>query len=83
MNQGSTGGIGPGSYRAPENAASERIESSVGGKVVRHLVIPAALYILIGAIDRTNVGFAALEMNKALGLSGTQYGFGAGVLFVG
>lgn len=62
---------------------ADALESSVGGKVIRRLVIPAALYILIGAIDRTNVGFAALEMNRALGLSGTQYGFGAGVLFVG
>lgn len=61
----------------------EAMERSVGGKVIRRLVIPAALYILIGAIDRTNVGFAALEMNRELGLSGTQYGFGAGVLFVG
>lgn len=64
-------------------ASDAALEISIGGKVIRRLVIPAALYILIGAIDRTNVGFAALEMNKALGLSGTQYGFGAGVLFIG
>ena len=37
----------------------------------------------MGSIDRTNVGFAALQMNESLGLSATQYGFGAGVLFVG
>ncbi|MCX7282503.1 MAG: MFS transporter, partial [Novosphingobium sp.] len=61
----------------------EALERSVGGKVIRRLVIPAALYILVGAIDRTNVGFAAIDMNRALGLSATQYGFGAGVLFVG
>lgn len=59
------------------------MENAIGGKVIRRLVIPSALFILIGAIDRTNVGFAALEMNKDLGLSATQYGFGAGVLFVG
>lgn len=40
-------------------------------------------FILIGSIDRTNVGFAALQMNSDLGLSGTQFGFGAGILFVG
>ncbi|MCY1673016.1 MFS transporter [Novosphingobium sp. SL115] len=68
---------------ATQSAADRMLETSVGAKVIRRLVIPAALYILIGAIDRTNVGFAALEMNRALGLSGTQYGFGAGVLFVG
>lgn len=62
---------------------ADALEHSVGGKVIRRLVIPAALFILIGAIDRTNVGFAAIDMNRALGLSATQYGFGAGVLFVG
>ncbi|HQS70117.1 MULTISPECIES: MFS transporter [unclassified Novosphingobium] len=64
-------------------AHDEALESSVGTKVIRRLVIPAALFILVGAIDRTNVGFAAIDMNRALGLSATQYGFGAGVLFVG
>jgi len=65
---------------APE--ASD-IEARIGAKVILRLVVPCAFYILIGAIDRTNVGFAALDMNRALGLSSTQYGFGAGVLFVG
>jgi ACS family tartrate transporter-like MFS transporter len=59
------------------------VAARVGAKVIRRLVIPCALYILIGAIDRTNVGLAALQMNRSLGLSSAQYGFGAGVLFVG
>ncbi|WP_374281069.1 MFS transporter [Novosphingobium sp.] len=59
------------------------IEASVGRKVLWRLVLPCALYILIGAIDRTNVSFAALQMNADLGMSGTQYGFAAGVLFIG
>lgn len=58
-------------------------EQAVGRKVMLRLVFPCALFILIGAIDRTNVSFAALQMNAELGLSATQYGFGAGVLFVG
>jgi MFS transporter, ACS family, tartrate transporter len=33
-------------------------------------------------VDRTNVGFAALTMNKDLGLSATAYGLGAGLFFV-
>ncbi len=66
----------------PAPGASD-IEARIGTKVILRLVVPCAFYILIGAIDRTNVGFAALEMNRALGLSSTQYGFGAGVLFVG
>ena len=63
--------------------AENPIEAAVGRKVLLRLVVPTALFVLMGSIDRTNVGFAALQMNEALGLSGTQYGFGAGVLFVG
>ena len=37
---------------------------------------------LANFIDRVNVGFAALTMNKDLGFSPSVYGFGAGVLFV-
>ena len=32
-------------------------------------------------IDRTSVGFAALQMNSALGLSATEFGWGAGIMF--
>lgn len=34
-------------------------------------------------IDRANIGFAALQMNKAIGLDPAVYGFGAGIFFVG
>jgi MFS transporter, ACS family, tartrate transporter len=34
-------------------------------------------------IDRVNVGFAALTMNQALGLSAAQYGLGGGLFFAG
>lgn len=63
--------------------SEEGLEQTISRKVITRLVVPCALYILIGAIDRTNVSFAALQMNKALGLSPAQYGFGAGVLFIG
>lgn len=62
---------------------SDDIESAIGRKVLMRLVLPTALFVLMGSIDRANVGFAALQMNAALGLSGAQYGFGAGILFVG
>ncbi|MGI4802864.1 MAG: MFS transporter, partial [Janthinobacterium lividum] len=35
----------------------------------------------IAYLDRVNVGFAALTMNRDLGLSQTAYGLGAGVFF--
>jgi ACS family tartrate transporter-like MFS transporter len=34
-------------------------------------------------LDRVNVGFAALTMNKDLDFSPSAYGFGAGLLFIG
>jgi len=65
------------------SSGNHALEQSIGRKVVWRLVLPCALFILIGAIDRTNVGFAALQMNADLGLSASQYGFGAGILFLG
>jgi ACS family tartrate transporter-like MFS transporter len=39
--------------------------------------------MIVNYLDRVNVGFAALRMNKDLGFSATVYGFGAGVFFIG
>jgi MFS family permease len=40
------------------------------------------LYI-VSFLDRVNVGFAALEMNRDLGLNPAVYSFGAGIFFIG
>src|SRR5580698_7674509 len=40
------------------------------------------LAFVINGLDRTNVGFAALTMKQDLGLTATQFGYGAGLLFV-
>ncbi|MFO1129057.1 MAG: MFS transporter [Rhodospirillales bacterium] len=37
----------------------------------------------VAYIDRVNIGFAALTMNKDLGFSSSVFGFGAGIFFVG
>ena len=34
-------------------------------------------------LDRINVGFAALQMNRDLGLGDAEFGLGAGVFFIG
>ncbi|MGZ8335768.1 MAG: MFS transporter [Allosphingosinicella sp.] len=62
---------------------AEDTEARIGRRVQLRLVLPLALFFLIGSLDRANVAFAALQMNAAIGLSSSQYGFGAGVLFVG
>jgi ACS family tartrate transporter-like MFS transporter len=42
-----------------------------------------SLLMIVALIDRVNVGFAALQMNRDLGLSASVFGFGAGIFFVG
>lgn len=41
------------------------------------------LLYVVGFIDRSNVGFAALTINRDLGFSPTIYGLGAGIFFLG
>jgi D-galactonate transporter len=41
------------------------------------------LVYIVAYLDRINVGFAALQMNAALGFSATVYGLGAGIFFLG
>src|SRR5499425_1230639 len=41
------------------------------------------LCYVIAFLDRVNVGFAALTMNKELGLTAEMFGFGAGIFFFG
>jgi len=36
----------------------------------------------IAFVDRVNAGFAALQMNKDVGLSATDFGFGAGLFYI-
>jgi ACS family tartrate transporter-like MFS transporter len=56
-------------------------ETAVMRKVAWHLVPFVSLAYLINVLDRFNISFAALTMNKALGLSATAYGLGAGAFF--
>ncbi|MFB6464039.1 MFS transporter [Bradyrhizobium tunisiense] len=56
--------------------------ASAVAKNTRRLVPLLGLAYLFNNLDRTNVGFAALQMNNAIGLSATQFGWGAGILFL-
>jgi ACS family tartrate transporter-like MFS transporter len=47
-------------------------------------IIPfLTLLYVVNFLDRTNVGFAALTMNKDLGFSATAFGFGGGIFYLG
>jgi ACS family tartrate transporter-like MFS transporter len=57
------------------------LEHQTMRKVAWRLVPLVSLAYLINVLDRFNISFAALTMNKALGLSATAYGLGAGAFF--
>jgi MFS transporter, ACS family, tartrate transporter len=58
-------------------------EQQVFAKCAWRLIPFMGLLLLMNSIDRTNVGFAALTMNKDLGFSPAVFGLGAGVFFIG
>ena len=58
-------------------------EDRIFARCARRLIPFVALLYLVNYIDRVNVGFAALTMNKDLGLSPAVFGFGAGIFFLG
>jgi sugar phosphate permease len=59
--------------------AERRVFAKIGWRLMPILTIS---YIL-NYLDRTNVSFAALTMNEAIGLTATQFGLGAGIFFAG
>jgi ACS family tartrate transporter-like MFS transporter len=62
--------------------ASE-IETRTLRKITYRIVPFIMLLYFVAFIDRVNIGFAALTMNKDLGLSPSVFGFGAGIFFWG
>src|SRR3954468_5045394 len=60
----------------------ETLEQRTMRKVVRHRIPLSIVCYFVNYLDRVNLSFAALEMNKDLGFSSTVYGFGAGVFFI-
>jgi MFS transporter, ACS family, tartrate transporter len=63
--------------------AVEAIESETMRRVSRRLIPLLMVCYFAAYLDRVNVGFAALTMNKALGLSAEIFGIGSGIFFLG
>src|SRR5947209_7160130 len=69
------------------------VQSPIGGqrpgqdhvfvKCAWRLIPLMALLYFVNIMDRVNVGFAALTMNRDLGFGPAVYGFGAGAFFLG
>jgi ACS family tartrate transporter-like MFS transporter len=64
---------------AASGRSLEPIFRRIGWRVVPVLVL---LYV-VAFLDRVNVGFASLTMNRDLGISDSAYGLAAGVFFAG
>ena len=62
---------------------ADPIASRTISRVRRRLIPFLATMYFVAYLDRVNVGFAALQMNAALGLSSHVFGTGAGVFFIG
>jgi ACS family tartrate transporter-like MFS transporter len=58
-------------------------EQRVMRKIFWRLAPLLMFLFMIAYVDRVNVGFAALTMNKDIGLSAYTYGLGAGIFFLG
>jgi ACS family tartrate transporter-like MFS transporter len=68
---------------AREAPAAEALEARVVRKVALRLMPLLCISYIVAFVDRVNVGFAKLEMMPALGLTQSQYAFGAGIFFIG
>jgi MFS transporter, ACS family, tartrate transporter len=64
-------------------ATVEAIESETMRRVTRRLIPLLMICYFAAYLDRVNVGFASLTMNKALGLSAEIFGIGSGIFFLG
>ena len=64
-------------------AGEDTIAGSAMRKVAWRLLPLIALSYLIAYMDRTNVSFAAVQMNVDLKFSAAIYGLGAGIFFAG
>lgn len=59
------------------------VGASAVRKVFQRLLPFAMLLLFFNLIDRTNISFAALQMNQDLGLTPAHYGLAAGIFFLG
>src|SRR5215468_4558087 len=77
MSRGNTGG-------APmADATHADIEKRTMRKVFWRIIPYCFGLYIISYLDRANIGYAALQMNKELALSSEAFGFVSGIFFIG
>ena len=67
--------------------ANTRGNQEIGALTLREISVRLLPFLIllyvIAYLDRVNFGFAALEMNSALGISSEVFGFLSGIFFIG
>ncbi|XYD12067.1 MFS transporter (plasmid) [Methylobacterium sp. NMS12] len=67
-------------------AATEHAEHPLEAATMRRVILRLVPFLMLcyfcALLDRVNVGFAALQMNKDLGLTPAMFGFAASLFFV-
>jgi ACS family tartrate transporter-like MFS transporter len=66
-----------------KSSGLDAVLQSATRKAALRFVPLLTIAYLFNYLDRTSLGFAALTMNKQLGLSAGQFGLAAGILFLG
>ena len=70
-------------HQAPDQPLTDAEGELLLKRVLRRIVPFIFVCYVISYLDRTNVGFAAITMNKDLGLTATMFGWAAGLFFFG
>ena len=65
----------------PVNLQVSDAERQAFLKIGRRFMPVLIISYVLNYLDRTNISFAALTMQDAIGLTGTQLGIGAGIFF--
>ncbi|HVB68980.1 MAG TPA: MFS transporter [Acetobacteraceae bacterium] len=71
------------SFAVPATPGTPDIERETVHRVAWRLMPLLMLGYFCAYLDRVNVGFAGLTMNRDLGFTNAVFGFGAGVFFIG
>jgi ACS family tartrate transporter-like MFS transporter len=72
-----------GALSDPQDAQAEAIGKSAQRKAALRLLPVLSIGYGLASIDRLNISFASLQMNRDLHFSASVYGFGAGMFFIG
>src|SRR5215471_19132245 len=78
--------MNPSSQRVAESMVRQSAAAdldAIYAKIAKRIIPFLACLFVMAWLDRTNVGFAKLQMVKDLGFSEAVYGFGVGIVYPG